>query len=603
MTKNLNNALILAFLLLGSLVATAQEYEAWKAPVITDEMTVDAEQNKAWREGNHKYSAKPKNMWELGLHLGHFAVNGDVPTFFPAGYGLGLHLRKALGYTVSIRGSATYFNTKGLDGRITPKRVLQLDNPTLSNSLQALNNDGAWRNFKTTGLSGSLEAIISLGNILWHRERNRWNMYLGIGMAMTAVDTKMDYFDANGNPYDLFDASIPSAGIGGSNTLERRKAIKALLDGVYESQAQNERDVPFLFDNGTLVPSFVASLAVSRKLSKRINLTLEHKVFLQDFDKWDGHEWREADTADGGGDQTNDSDQAHYTNLILGINLGSFDNRTEPLYWLNPLDPVFSNVAELKMRPELDLTDTDGDGVIDMLDQEETEPGCPVDTRGIALDSDGDGLIDCKDKEIYSPPGYEIDNDGVAIVPEGPKYLTEPEIANMINDRVRTLPTPKASMDWFLPMIHFDLDKYRIKPEFYGQLHHVATVMKQNPGLTVVAEGHTDNRMPNDYNNVLAYKRAKAAIDYLVSHYGISRDRLILRYGGEIKPMIGALPDNHNISKDKEIEHYMNRRVEFRIAQPGDTNMGRPAGPDAGKNTPHSSRPGSKYSGNRNSGY
>jgi OOP family OmpA-OmpF porin len=116
-------------------------------------------------------------------------------------------------------------------------------------------------------------------------------------------------------------------------------------------------------------------------------------------------------------DQTNNNDISHYTNVRLGINLGNFDKVTEPLYWLNPLDAQMNDIAALKQRPVFDLTDTDQDGVIDMLDQEmETVAGAPVDTRGVALDSDGDGIADHKDKEPYSPPGYVVSKEGVADV-------------------------------------------------------------------------------------------------------------------------------------------------------------------------------------------
>jgi len=35
--------------------------DTWRTPNITDEMTVDEEQNKSWRMGEYRYSAKPKN--------------------------------------------------------------------------------------------------------------------------------------------------------------------------------------------------------------------------------------------------------------------------------------------------------------------------------------------------------------------------------------------------------------------------------------------------------------------------------------------------------------------------------------------------------------
>jgi outer membrane protein OmpA-like peptidoglycan-associated protein len=161
----------------------------------------------------------------------------------------------------------------------------------------------------------------------------------------------------------------------------------------------------------------------------------------------------------------------------------------------------------------------------------------------------------------------------------------------------------EGSLNWFLPMIHFDLDKYYIKPEFYGSLHQIATVMKSHPDMKVVAHGYTDNRSSNEYNNVLSYNRANAAINYLVSNYNLPRSRFILTYGGEGSPIVPGLKDSYNITATDEYKQYINRRVEFSVATATDTEMSKPSGPEAGENTPGSAKPGSKYSGNRNSGY
>jgi outer membrane protein OmpA-like peptidoglycan-associated protein len=152
-------------------------------------------------------------------------------------------------------------------------------------------------------------------------------------------------------------------------------------------------------------------------------------------------------------------------------------------------------------------------------------------------------------------------------------------------------------------MVHFDLDKYYVKPEFYGSLHNVAAVMRSHPDIKIVANGYADNRSSNEYNNVLSYNRANEAINYLVTNYNIPRSRFILSYGGEDSPIVKGLKDSHGVTRTDEYKHYINRRVEFRVATSTDTEMSRPPGPDAGKNTPGSARPGSKYSGNYNSGY
>jgi OmpA-OmpF porin, OOP family len=561
--------------------------DTWTAPKITDEMTVNPEQNKKWRMGEGRYSAKPKNMWELGIHTGHFFTDGDVDPKQPfSGYGIGLHLRKAIHYVFSLRGDIFYGKTKGLDPQFTPQSIAAND---LRETSAANRHGGIYRNFKESMFAGSLNGVVNIGNLLFHKERNKWNWYVFMGIGLHTNNTKLDVLNGN-SAYDF------SSVRGDVNTKAGRKEIKKqvrnILDGDYETEARKKVAIFRIGDKTNIHALFSAGTGVSRKLSKRINLSIEHQLITSDNDLLDGFAYRSEV------DQSNNNDNSHYTNVRLGINLGNFSKKTEPLYWLNPLDGVLNDVAELKQRPVLDLTDTDGDGVIDMIDQEKNSPaGAIVDTKGVSLDSDGDGVPNHLDKEPYSPPGFAVDGSGTAKV-EKEKTLTEDDVVNLINSRIGNIKT-----DWFLPMIHFDLDKYFVKPEFYSNLHHVATVMKQHPDLKIVVAGHTDVRQSDDYNKVLAWKRGDAAINYLVSKYGFPRERFLLQYGGESMPMVDKLPDSHNIPKRVEMEQYINRRVEFRVATANDRNMDKPEGPDAGKNTPGSSRPGPKYSGNINSGY
>lgn len=550
---------------------------------VSDEMTVDPEQNKNWREGNDAYPAKPKNAWELGVHVGHFFIDGDVDREIPGGFGVGLHLRKAVHYAFSIRADLFYGQTKFLETQVWRHRSF---GGGLVESVFSPYSDeaGGWvPSVKTTYGYVAIQGVLNIGNLLFHKKSNKWNWYTSIGVGLDTHEAKLDLLDENGNAYSNVSDQISQFDL---DTRDGRKEIKNAIEGIYDGEYETEgfkkRGIFRLGDETNVHVVLTASVGVSRKLSKRINIGLEHQVMASDNDYLDGIKFRTS------GDQTNNADIGHYTNLRLGINLGNFDKVTEPLYWVNPLDQPLNDIAELKRRPELDLTDEDGDGVVDMLDQELDSPaGCLVDTRGVVLDSDGDGLADCKDAEPFSPPGYEIDEKGISQIPPV-ETLSETDVINIMNANCPGCKNRSGCGDWFLPMIHFDLDKYSIKPEFYGQMHHVATVMKMCPETCVTVYGHTDSRNTNEYNNVLSYNRAKAAVDFLVTNYGIDRNRLNLMYGGEETPLVSGSGSS---------KHYMNRRVEFRVCNAGDMNMDRPEGADAGSGVSGSGV------GNKNAGY
>jgi len=608
----------------------ASQNDTWITPVITDEMTINPEQSRQWKQGQSKFPARPKNMWELGIHAGHFFIDGDVDRKIPGGFGTGLSFRKAVNYIVSMRFDFFYGNAKGLETQ--PWRHRSAGGGLVENTFDAYNAANAadqywFPSHKTRYIYGAMQCVFNVSNILFHKERNKWNSYVTVGVGLDNHETMLDLLDPNGNAYtDLVARSGFTPQL--FNTLAGRNDIKSNLesiyDGEYETSGFKKAGIFRLGDDTNIHAVFTASAGLSRKLSKRLNLGLEHQMMLSDNDYLDGIKFRTA------GDQTNNVDIGHYTSLRLGVNMGNFSKRTEPLYWLNPLSTLYGDMAEIKSRGPLDLTDSDNDGVIDLLDQEaDSEDGCLVDTRGVVLDSDGDGISDCKDIEPYSPPGYSVSEDGKAIITDA--GLTEEDVIRIIestcegchNQALSSTTTPDGRViygtsgnntgsgtsavsscgNWFLPMAHFDLDKYRIKPESYAAIHQVASVMNNCPSMCVTVHGHTDARNTNDYNRVLSYKRAKEVIDYITLNYGIDRSRFKLMYGGEESPLIPNLPDHHFTSREQEVMQFMNRRVEFRVCTATDYDMATPDGPDAGLGTRGSSRPGSKYSGNKNSKY
>ncbi len=579
---------------------TEQDYDdTWQTAVITDEMTVDADQHKSWRMGEYKFSAKPKNSWELGIGLGHYFIDGDVDREIPAGFGVGLHLRKALHYVFSIRGTVFYGQTKFLDPQPWYHRN-SVSNGIGGGMVEPVFNaydpntggPGHWfPAVKTDYMYCNMEGLLNIGNILFHKERNKWNWYLGLGIGLDYHKANLDLLDSNGQPYGSLISRLNWNRTDFDTKAGRdqyKSDLKDIYDGDYETEGFKKAGIFRVGDERNIHVLWTTSMGISRKLSKRINIGLEHQVMWSDNDYLDGIKFRTSL------DQTNNVDIGHWTHLRIGINLGNFNKVTEPLYWLNPLDAAYSSLLELRQRPEIILDDDDEDGVINILDLEiNSREGCPVDTRGIMLDSDGDGLIDCEDKEPYSRPDCPIDEFGVAQCEDC--CTNEEEVNNLIEKKVTeirreiigggrsstgggTTGSGETSTrylssecgDWFLPMIHFDLDKDMIKPEYYSHLHNVADVLTKCPSICVTAQGHTDSRNSNEYNRILSYSRAKNAVDYLVSNYQIDRSRIKLMYGGEEKPLI-TVPNS-------EAHHYMNRRVEFRTCNANDFDMLPPEG-------------------------
>ena len=73
-------------------------------------------------------------------------------------------------------------------------------------------------------------------------------------------------------------------------------------------------------------------------------------------------------------------------------------------------------------------------------------------------------------------------------------------------------------------------------------LRKQAAWLRKNSKLTVVLEGHADERGTREYNLALGERRANSAKDYLMT-YGISSDRIsVLSYGKERPVDSGSSP-------------------------------------------------------------
>ena len=387
------------------------------------------------------------------------------------------------------------------------------------------------RDFSSNWYAGSVFGIFSLNSFRFDKDVRKLNYYAGIGV--------------------------------GANSFETSFSNEEMRIGTIEME---------------VMPHAGLAAGISARLSKRVNVGLEHQAMLG-FGK-------RADLIDGSelenGIRTPFRDVVNYTNLRVNINIGSSARNTEPLWWINPLGNTLSDVSDIKKKQDeiaLGLQDNDRDGVIDAIDQDpNTPPDVPVDTKGRTLDSDRDGIADYLDKEPYYPPrpGEQVNEQGVVVNPQpgsGRGGVTEQRVKEMIDEALEDFKPAggangggNAVAEWFLPMIHFGTDSYSIKYSDYGTLASIAKMMESNPQMRLVVTGFTDATAPENYNNQLSYSRAKSVVDHLTNNHGIGRGRLVIKWRGEEDALV---PSGSS---------YMNRRVEFGIAKPGDVEMDPPSG-------------------------
>jgi peptidoglycan-associated lipoprotein len=84
--------------------------------------------------------------------------------------------------------------------------------------------------------------------------------------------------------------------------------------------------------------------------------------------------------------------------------------------------------------------------------------------------------------------------------------------------------------------IHFDFDKYDIRPGDTEILKGNAALLMKHPSVRIQIEGHCDERGTIEYNLALGERRANSAKKYLIS-LGISADRISTISYGKEKPL------------------------------------------------------------------
>ena len=525
---------IICLLASGSYAQVGASYDVKDSSLIPSKRMP---QHSEFLNGTYNFPAKPRNQWEIGIKAGMFGISGDVPGLTPTP-GFGVHVRKAFGYVFSMRMEYLYGTAKGLHwlgaynyGRnpawasryetvltgLHPATNQPANFSSTTGGLLTSNAqlDRVFYNYKSKVQDLSIQGVVTLNNIRFHKSKTGMNLYGFGGFGATVYDVKVNALNESGNPYDFSTVSDGTH----KTRKDTRDALKDIMDDTYETNADNHGDRrPKLF-NKTLKPTLTGGVGVAFKLSNRLNLAIEDRVTFTKDDLLDGQRWQEA--ALGSPTLTRDFDSYNFLSVGLNINLGA--KAVEPLWWLNPLDYAYSEIRNPRLMrlPKPVLPDSDLDGVTDQFDQEQTPEGCPVDSHGVSRDTDGDGVPDCKDKELITPTYCQpVDADGIGKCPCDTTCVG------------RAVPlTPQCSqLLGALPSVSFAKNSVKLSDDAKRLLAVVADRMRNSPGCNVVVTGYCAS---NKVEQQRSWDRVNAIINYLIEKEGVSGDRLIFKYGEE----------------------------------------------------------------------
>jgi peptidoglycan-associated lipoprotein len=91
--------------------------------------------------------------------------------------------------------------------------------------------------------------------------------------------------------------------------------------------------------------------------------------------------------------------------------------------------------------------------------------------------------------------------------------------------------------------VFFDFDKYNIRPDQEATLRAQAQWLAEFPNVSVVVEGHCDERGTREYNLALGERRANAVKNFLVA-LGVNASRIeTVSYGKERPAVMGSNED------------------------------------------------------------
>jgi outer membrane protein OmpA-like peptidoglycan-associated protein len=141
-----------------------------------------------------------------------------------------------------------------------------------------------------------------------------------------------------------------------------------------------------------------------------------------------------------------------------------------------------------------------------------------------------------------------------AAAPRSDPELAKPDVPKKVAAAVKPAHRAEAAApvgDAVGFRINFALNSAIVPPDYDRHIDQIGELLRQEPDLKLVVEGHTDAIGSEQYNLDLSERRAISVAHYLVVRHGIEPERLQIAGKGKAEPLVENPYDPRN------------RRVQF----------------------------------------
>jgi outer membrane protein OmpA-like peptidoglycan-associated protein len=577
-------------------------------------------------------TAKPKsrlplsNRVNVGINLGMMHYYGDLNASnipLPSTrFGFGAQIRYHFTPAISFRGQLAIGSIEANDrGKTTFITTGDFSVPNLNRSL----------NFRSSIIDFSGQVMFALNN-QYSNSKFRLHPYAFAGIGVFSFNPKGDLFKGSAsweNRYVYSDKGKDITDASGNPIEQDGEFETTLKDWSTEGQSANPKDGQLRSYSTTQI-NFPVGAGIRIRLNRRFDIDFElgMRILLTDYIDDVGNDYpSKANMVDNFSDPAEQQmawyisnpviysqesnnpiadpgsgfnpyarrggrdsrDQYSFTSIGVEYKLGK---QKDAMEWLRASDIEASNfedAAKNILNPM--MQDTDGDGVLDFLDQDNNTPqGTIVTTKGVPFDLDGDGIYDRNDADPYTPTGMTVnslgmpadsDGDGVPdyrdISPNTPagaivNFKGQPvsgagagyasasdeaaKKASAGSFDAKTKQLIDAIVANHLGNIYFDINQFNVKSEYFTICANLAKLMKMVPEIKVDVIGFTDPTGNDEYNKSLSERRANSVKRLMMETFEVEDARLMISGNGE----------SNLLSNEVSSKGYLsNRRVQFRI--------------------------------------